>query len=71
MALALDAGSSDNVAVVVCDIVDPSFDDVAAPAQTEFYGAAPAQTELYVAATRRGWSRAERLLSLRRTRARP
>lgn len=61
MALALDAGSSDNVAVVVCDIVDPSFDDVAAPAQTEFYGAA----------TRRGWSRAERLLSLRRTRARP
>lgn len=40
VAIALDAGSHDNVTAVVCDVVDPRFDSGAVASQTRFYGAA-------------------------------
>ncbi|MFE5410283.1 PP2C family protein-serine/threonine phosphatase [Microbacterium sp. NPDC056569] len=41
VAVALEAGTRDNVTVVVCDVVDD--DSGGAPAQTSFYGAAAAR----------------------------
>ncbi|HEY9309325.1 MAG TPA: protein phosphatase 2C domain-containing protein, partial [Microbacterium sp.] len=40
VSFALDAGSRDNVTVVVCDVVEPAPDSGGAFAQTAFYGSA-------------------------------
>lgn len=40
VSLAIDAGTRDNVTVVVCDVVVDDDDDDAAPAHASFYGAA-------------------------------
>ncbi|MBW9108823.1 serine/threonine-protein phosphatase [Microbacterium trichothecenolyticum] len=40
VAVALEAGSQDNVTVVVCDVVDAADEIGGAPTQTSFYGAA-------------------------------
>jgi len=43
VAVALDAGTRDNVTVVVCDVVEPGMETSGAAAQTSFYGAAAAR----------------------------